>query len=370
MVSMETKKGTVTSLSSMFPADEAQKASRRVQDTIDERQHQLDQLKAFIDDNISLINLVHKLPHETHHNIMVPFGKAAFFPGRLIHTNEFMVLLGDGYYAERTSKQTAEILKRRDTALETQVESLKAIMQDLKAEASFFEITAQESAEGLVEIREDYVEEGSSEALATGRKKFDSTLEVDDRKAAVEDDEYTRIFSRISELEKEEEEAEKANESDEDEQTQNELVRSANQISIDQEVKSSQVETSEVPAVSKEKYRPQRYLCDFLTYVLLTFLWGRAVIYWNCLINDGSSTGNHPAPNSNMMNKAFEVPEEEKRDQTPLTASNTQAFTGSIVEHAHDIGKNLTEQQSGARTSKPRVSEVVLCSRIKAQFQL
>ncbi|KAG8391214.1 hypothetical protein BUALT_Bualt01G0164500 [Buddleja alternifolia] len=322
---METKKGTVTSLSSMFPADEAQKASRRVQDTIDERQHQLDQLKAFIDDNISLINLVHKLPHETHHNIMVPFGKAAFFPGRLIHTNEFMVLLGDGYYAERTSKQTAEILKRRGTALETQVESLKAIMQDLKAEASFFEITAQESAEGLVEIREDYVEEGSSEALATGRKKFDSILEVDDRKAAVEDDEYTRIFSRISELEKEEEEAEKANESDEDEQTQNELVRSANQISIDQEIKSSQVETSEVPAVSKEKYRPQRY---------------------------GSSTGNHPAPNSNMMNKAFEVPEEEKRDQTPLTASNT-AFTGSIVEHAHDIGKNLTEQQSGARTSKP-----------------
>ncbi|KAL0444299.1 UNVERIFIED_CONTAM: hypothetical protein Slati_2152600, partial [Sesamum latifolium] len=72
--------GTVTPISSVFPAEEAQKASRRVQDTIAERQQQLDQLKGFIDDNVSLINLVQKLPDETHHNIMVPFGKAAFFP--------------------------------------------------------------------------------------------------------------------------------------------------------------------------------------------------------------------------------------------------------------------------------------------------
>lgn len=54
--------------------------------------------------------------------------------------------MGEGYYADRTSKQTAEILKRRGKALETQVESLKAIMQDLMAEASFFGATASESA--------------------------------------------------------------------------------------------------------------------------------------------------------------------------------------------------------------------------------
>ncbi|KAL0331587.1 UNVERIFIED_CONTAM: RNA polymerase II subunit-mediating protein [Sesamum angustifolium] len=145
---METM-GTVTPISSVFPAEEAQKASRRVQDTIVERQQQLDQLKGFIDDN-------------------VPFGKAAFFPGRLIHTNEFMVLLGEAYYAERTAKQTVDILKRRGKALETKVESLKAIMQDLEAEASFFDATAQESADGLVEIREDYVEEASSRAETSG----------------------------------------------------------------------------------------------------------------------------------------------------------------------------------------------------------
>lgn len=56
------------------------------------------------------------------------------------------VLLGEGYYAERTSKQTVEILQRRGKSLETQTESLKAIMQNLKAEALFFDATANESA--------------------------------------------------------------------------------------------------------------------------------------------------------------------------------------------------------------------------------
>lgn len=58
----------------------------------------------------------------------------------------WQVLLGEGYYADRTSKQTTEILKRRGKALESQIESLKAVMQNLKAEASFFDATAAESA--------------------------------------------------------------------------------------------------------------------------------------------------------------------------------------------------------------------------------
>lgn len=57
-----------------------------------------------------------------------------------------MVLLGEGYFAERTSKQTVEILKRRGKVLESQVESLKAIMRDLKAETSFFDSTVSEAA--------------------------------------------------------------------------------------------------------------------------------------------------------------------------------------------------------------------------------
>lgn len=34
----------------------------------------------------------------------MPFGKAAFMPGNLIHTNEILVHLGESYYSERYFK--------------------------------------------------------------------------------------------------------------------------------------------------------------------------------------------------------------------------------------------------------------------------
>lgn len=64
----------------------------------------------------------------------------------MIFVPGWQVLLGDGYYAERTSKQTVEILKRRGKALISQVDSLNAMVEDLKAEASFFDATAAEAA--------------------------------------------------------------------------------------------------------------------------------------------------------------------------------------------------------------------------------
>lgn len=45
--------------------------------------------------------------------VMVPFGSLAFMPGRLLHTNEILVLLGDNWFAERSAKQAVEIVQRR-----------------------------------------------------------------------------------------------------------------------------------------------------------------------------------------------------------------------------------------------------------------
>jgi unconventional prefoldin RPB5 interactor 1 len=56
------------------------------------------------------------------------------------------VLLGEGYYVERSAKQTTEILHRRGMELEAQVEAMKATISDLEAEAKFFESTAAEAS--------------------------------------------------------------------------------------------------------------------------------------------------------------------------------------------------------------------------------
>lgn len=209
-------KGTVTSLSSMFPAEEAQKAADFVNNSILEKHKELDNLKGFVADNTNLINLVQRLPDQLHHHIQVPFGKAAFFPGRLVHTNEFMVLLGEGYFAERTAKQTVDILKRIGQTLESQVGSIKAVIENLKAEASFFNKTAAEAAEGLVEIREEYSDDEDS-GRSPEKADAPSVSEAGNSSSrVVDDEEYARIMARLDELEKEELEEEDIEEDDDD----------------------------------------------------------------------------------------------------------------------------------------------------------
>ncbi|XP_076945986.1 uncharacterized protein LOC143617249 isoform X2 [Bidens hawaiensis] len=244
----EPVKGTVTSLSSVFAPEDTQRASVHVQEVISERQKEVQQLQSFLNDNTSLVNLVKKLPDQLHHDIMVPFGKAAFFPGRLIHTNELMVLLGEGYYAERTAKQTVEILKRRGKNLESQIDTVNAFIKDLKFEASFFDETATEAAEGIVEIREEYVD--------------DEALNEDKATTAAGEDDFARILSRMEELEKEEleaeitdedEEKEEAEITDEDEENEEAEITDEDEDKEEADIESELKESPNIP-VSKESH--------------------------------------------------------------------------------------------------------------------
>ncbi|XP_015870765.4 uncharacterized protein LOC107407938 isoform X1 [Ziziphus jujuba] len=351
-------KGTVTSVSSMYPAEEAQKAAKRVQDAIAEKQEELERLRDFISDNTNLVTLVQRLPDQLQHDIMVPFGKAAFFPGRLKHTNEFLVLLGDGYYAERTSIQTMEILKRRGKTLQSQVDSLNAMVEDLKAEASFFDATAAEAAEGFLEIREDYVDESSARESESDLLKqiSSSSPEADNKTNALEDEEFARIMSRMDELEKEELAAESYNETGEHEETDVSLDSFSDQISLHQVKNSEEPEFRKPPdqakyknTMSEEVKSRHHHHQDFTN----------------------RSQGNiFPGNVSTSSQKTLMPPEMDKvqaaassRHEPPLQTSTSKpefdsqkAFTGSIVEHPYNLERNSSEQtvsKSGSQRSKP-----------------
>ena len=45
--------------------------------------------------------------------VQVPLGSVAFMPGKLVHTNEITVLLGDNWFAERSASQAVEIVAGR-----------------------------------------------------------------------------------------------------------------------------------------------------------------------------------------------------------------------------------------------------------------
>ncbi|XP_021820549.1 RNA polymerase II subunit 5-mediating protein homolog isoform X1 [Prunus avium] len=380
-------KGTVTSLSSLFPVEDAQKAAKRLQDSIAERQQMLDQLGGFVADNASLINLVRRLPDHLHHDIMVPFGKAAFFPGRLVHTNEFLVLLGEGYYAERTSRQTLEILKRRGMALDSQVDSLNAMLHDLRLEASFLDATASEAVEGLVEIREDYAEETSSEKESEPglRKQASSSSSgADFTKVADEDEEFARIVSRMDELEKEELEAENEAvsleqtkdefaaesyvESDEDEQVEADLHQYSDHKSLHQNVKFSEKAMSRKPpeltedgiAANKESFTDQ-LSCLGLTVQPIAKVQDRSS-HGNILASDVKSSSGKALVAPQVHNaQAVRL---SRSQEVPLQSSKPEfdgqkAFTGSIIERTHNLRTTsreqttTTSQSSGSQPPKP-----------------
>ena len=70
-----------------------------------------------IKDRLSDCSQVHEklrtLPDKTSYDIMVPMGKVAFMPGKLVHTNELLVLLGENMFAERSAKQAQALIERR-----------------------------------------------------------------------------------------------------------------------------------------------------------------------------------------------------------------------------------------------------------------
>jgi prefoldin subunit 5 len=37
----------------------------------------------------------------------------AFFPGKIVKTNQFLVLLGENWFVERSASQTVDIIDRR-----------------------------------------------------------------------------------------------------------------------------------------------------------------------------------------------------------------------------------------------------------------
>ncbi|KAJ2337259.1 hypothetical protein GGI00_000354 [Coemansia sp. RSA 2681] len=62
-----------------------------------------------------------ELPDELEYDAMVPIGPLAFFPGKLIHTNEILVSLGDNWFTERSAKQAAAIAKRREEFVDEKI---------------------------------------------------------------------------------------------------------------------------------------------------------------------------------------------------------------------------------------------------------
>ncbi|KAG0295616.1 uri1, prefoldin-like chaperone [Linnemannia gamsii] len=150
------------------------------------------------------------LPKEVSHPVMVPIGNLAFMPGKLIHTNEVLVMLGDNWFVDRSAVQAAEIVDRRMELVQENIEKLKAQEDEIRNKSGMAPglLGGQEyNEEGLpiVEITEPYFSDDEEEKAAKAKKAQGSRVA---QKTPEEQARDKAMLDRIAELELQDEEEE------------------------------------------------------------------------------------------------------------------------------------------------------------------
>lgn len=110
------------------------------------------------------------LPDKLSYDIMVPFGSLAFMPGKLVHTNELTVLLGDNWFAKCSAKQAETLVEHRKTHVKNKLDDLHKVMKNFQSRAGFTEdLEKMTNANGdFMDIREEV---GEEEAVTKGKHR-------------------------------------------------------------------------------------------------------------------------------------------------------------------------------------------------------
>ena len=157
-----TDQAFVTAASSVYAVE--------VRKAINSQQDQLNQLEAAHEQLQQTLTSLEQLPSKLKHEIMVPMGKHAFFPGHLTRTNEITVHLGDQYYVEVTAGHARGILERKQAAVADGISKAQQQLQALQArlDLSADAISGVEEDPDAREIRSSLAE--SDALLASARK--------------------------------------------------------------------------------------------------------------------------------------------------------------------------------------------------------
>uniref|UniRef100_H3GLH4 Uncharacterized protein n=1 Tax=Phytophthora ramorum TaxID=164328 RepID=H3GLH4_PHYRM len=94
----------------------------------------LDQVQRFD----AVADTLMELPKKLSHQVMVPLGKRAMVPGKIVRSNEVLAHLGDEFFSWRSTPQALEIIERKQqgtalSALRKQIETHEENLRELSA---------------------------------------------------------------------------------------------------------------------------------------------------------------------------------------------------------------------------------------------
>lgn len=108
-------KNTASTSSKTAEKDGLSRLLEKQLEDLDEVTKKIELWTQYKKDYVKLKDLIETMKDKVRHNYRVPIAgtQLAFVKGHIIHTNELFVLLGDNYFALRSSNQAGKIIKRR-----------------------------------------------------------------------------------------------------------------------------------------------------------------------------------------------------------------------------------------------------------------
>ncbi|XP_041124574.1 unconventional prefoldin RPB5 interactor 1-like [Polyodon spathula] len=132
-------------------------------------QDQIQHWKKVQSDYEALQQRLSTLPDKLLYDIMVPFGPLAFMPGKLVHTNEVTVLLGDNWFAKCSAKQASNLVEHRKKHVKNALDDLHKVVKNFEARVGFTEDLEKRSSEKGDFV--DIIEEVENEEILTKGKR-------------------------------------------------------------------------------------------------------------------------------------------------------------------------------------------------------
>lgn len=363
------------------------------------------------EDYTKLKNVVGNLTDEIQHTAMIPFSNLAFFPGKIVHTNEILVLLGDNWFVERSAKQACKIIDRRIKFVDENLAKLKKDKSELEQKIKFTKKNMpvkhdelNEEGMNYVEIREDYNEDENDSTINEitektskihidlNEKKPKKELSAEDeailrmlKQAELEeemeneknkDDEYEEFIKSLKEYDKGTNES-KEEEDDEDEEDNDELMKEIEEKKkAFEEFKEKFKKCNPTDNVTKENKKEK----DELSYKDMSAIKNPADIYKHMLIVNKEAKGKEVIPPkenkptklieeinpSSIKEKeksvvkekdTFEIIEkpqpQQKQQQTPRKKKSSLFKSQMMMKRQQNIKQSPQENTTSASTQLP-----------------
>uniref|UniRef100_A0AAV1VP97 Uncharacterized protein n=1 Tax=Peronospora matthiolae TaxID=2874970 RepID=A0AAV1VP97_9STRA len=132
--------------------------ARLLQERIESVREQLTELQDQVDRYETVAKTLTELPKKLTHKVMVPMGKRAMVPGKIVRSNEVLVHLGDEYFAWRSTSQAIELIERKQKERQKQIETQEEVLRELSGKetdvSSIVQMKKMYEAENICEIKE------------------------------------------------------------------------------------------------------------------------------------------------------------------------------------------------------------------------